>query len=395
MAATVFIWDSASDSCLCEIGSNGDHCVNTTEPTKHGAVVSRYHENSAYYYHFDVQGSTRKLTNSVQQTTGSYVYDSFGTNIYTNETVYTPYRYNGASGYYTDNGTGYIYVRARIYDSYQARWFSLDPRYRSHTRNDYRYASNNPIGANDPSGLFDQKVVGNACSETCGKFAMVTEWTLDPGQTDGFIVQKVCRRGHISICPPLDPSTTVCRFRNPPGCKNSLELPTVKGANEVCYYEVWRVHTSPGAATQIFWENPFSDPPGPGTSGVDVFGFFGCAGECDSVQTFGSFRFTGTAHFIPMPSDDDLMNLQKEFMCPGFAVACSLCTATGKSVGDLVRKLSRPPVRTKRAHIDWNCCGCDCPSINKPSVLNVDGVKGPVPADDSCAKIEKKAGVQN
>ena len=76
-------------------------------------------------------------------------YDAFG-NIEkeTNASTYNPLQYCGE---YTDQESGFIYLRNRYYDSETGRFINEDPARSG--GNWYSYCSGNPIMFWDPSGL--------------------------------------------------------------------------------------------------------------------------------------------------------------------------------------------------------------------------------------------------
>ena len=121
----------------------------------------------------DATGNTSYLYNGhndVVATTGAnaqdYLYDAFGNQVdeVSNqpfdwrvdeppvpEADYNPFRYTGE---YFDYETGYVYLRARYYDSSNGRFISEDP-IRS-GRNWYNYCAGNPVRFGDPMGLKPQ-----------------------------------------------------------------------------------------------------------------------------------------------------------------------------------------------------------------------------------------------
>ncbi|MEI7702864.1 MAG: RHS repeat-associated core domain-containing protein, partial [Planctomycetia bacterium] len=67
-------------------------------------------------------------------------------------TTVNPFRWVGKYGYYTDNGTGQVYVRARMYQPTVARWVSADPIQFVDGLNTYRYVLNRGLVFTDSSG---------------------------------------------------------------------------------------------------------------------------------------------------------------------------------------------------------------------------------------------------
>jgi RHS repeat-associated protein len=108
----------------------------------------------------DRLGSVRGVMNNSGQLVNSLSYDAFGVSSVTapgvavNSEVAAPrvgdrFRY---AGYQYDAATGLYYVGARWYDPSQGRWLSRDPLGLAADSNPYRYVSNTPTNAVDPSG---------------------------------------------------------------------------------------------------------------------------------------------------------------------------------------------------------------------------------------------------
>jgi RHS repeat-associated protein len=107
-------------------------------------------------------GSTTSLTNSSGATVQSYAYDAYGQLTSATPAVENPFRY---AGQYTDEKTGFQYLRARYYDPATGQFLSRDPLEDS-TLQPYAYADNNPTNATDPTGLFSLESVSNAAAGT-------------------------------------------------------------------------------------------------------------------------------------------------------------------------------------------------------------------------------------
>lgn len=129
MAVTNFGWDVLGDNVLMETDQNGAATVQyTNEPRRFGAPVTQKRGvNSLSYFHFDGDGSTRQLSNSGQTVTDSATYNGYGNAVSASTTTSYSFRYKGVAGYYTDEPTGGIYVRARSYMPSIGRWLSADP----------------------------------------------------------------------------------------------------------------------------------------------------------------------------------------------------------------------------------------------------------------------------
>ncbi len=102
------------------------------------------------YLHHDQLGSTRLVTDTSGNSVASYAYDPYGNVTATTGTpTITNMRY---AGEYFDTETGFIYLRARVYDPTTGQFLSRDPMVAS-TREAYGYTGGNPLNATDPSGM--------------------------------------------------------------------------------------------------------------------------------------------------------------------------------------------------------------------------------------------------
>jgi RHS repeat-associated protein len=101
------------------------------------------------YFSQDQLGSTTALTDALGVTVQAYSYDPYGQLTSAAPTIENPFRY---AGQYTDDATGFQYLRARYYDATTGQFLSRDP-LESSTLQPYSYADNNPTNATDPSGL--------------------------------------------------------------------------------------------------------------------------------------------------------------------------------------------------------------------------------------------------
>jgi RHS repeat-associated protein len=120
------------------------------------------------YLHHDQQGSIRLLTGSAGTSTGSITFDAYGNKVESTGTV-SPLGYDGQ---YTSTDTGLIYLRARVYDPATAQFLSVDP-IEPITTAPYNYASDNPVNATDPTGLFCFSLSSSCVEEDAGEAAEV------------------------------------------------------------------------------------------------------------------------------------------------------------------------------------------------------------------------------
>ncbi|MBU5451529.1 RHS repeat-associated core domain-containing protein, partial [Acetivibrio sp. MSJd-27] len=103
---------------------------------------------SKEYYTFNTHGDTTALVNASGTILKDYTYDAFGNQKQEQSEDNNPFRYCGE---YFDSETGFIYLRARYYDSSIGRFTSEDPI--RDGMNWFVYCGNNPINLVDPSGF--------------------------------------------------------------------------------------------------------------------------------------------------------------------------------------------------------------------------------------------------
>jgi RHS repeat-associated protein len=154
MTATRFIWDEVHDACVMEkTGGSVTTAVYTNEPVKHGNLFSQRRDAVISYYHTDVQGTTRVLSDSFEATTDTSQFTAFGELVASTGTTINPFGYIGVVGYYADAEIGGLYIRARRYMPTLAKWLSPDPLRFATDVNHYRYSANSVLVLIDPSGL--------------------------------------------------------------------------------------------------------------------------------------------------------------------------------------------------------------------------------------------------
>jgi len=104
-------------------------------------------------YHPDRLGSTRAITDATGAVTAAYRTDEWGVPTTTTGSSSQPFRFTAQPL----DATGLTYLRARYYDPSLGRFMSRDPVIGSpfgpQSLNRCVYASNNPVGLTDPSGL--------------------------------------------------------------------------------------------------------------------------------------------------------------------------------------------------------------------------------------------------
>ncbi|MDZ4211147.1 MAG: RHS repeat-associated core domain-containing protein [Methylotenera sp.] len=102
-----------------------------------------------YQFHHDNVTSTTQVTGHNGGTLQSISYSAFGSTLNTTGSSQSRLKYTGRE----DDGTGLYYYRARYYDTDIGRFISEDPLGFQAGINFYAYVGNNPVNANDPSGL--------------------------------------------------------------------------------------------------------------------------------------------------------------------------------------------------------------------------------------------------
>ncbi len=112
------------------------------------------------YFSQDQLGSTTALTDALGVTVQSYGYDPYGQLTSATPTIENPFRY---AGQYTDDATGFQYLRARYYDPTTGQFLSRDP-LESSTLQPYSYADNNPTNATDPTGMLSLSDISDAAA---------------------------------------------------------------------------------------------------------------------------------------------------------------------------------------------------------------------------------------
>ena len=153
MGTTTYVWDPVFDCVSHELDENNDvKAVYHNEPQQYGGVLSQRRGTTSHYHHHDALGSTRFLTDSSGNVTDTYLHDAWGNSVAATGTTVNPFKWVGKYGYYTDDTTGQVYVRARVYQPTTARWTSVDPIGITDGLNLFLYVRNSPTFFMDPSG---------------------------------------------------------------------------------------------------------------------------------------------------------------------------------------------------------------------------------------------------
>lgn len=122
------------------------------------------------WYVYNAHGDVVQLCDNNGVVTKSYDYDPYGNQLTEADALdKNPYRY---SGEYYDAESGYIYLRARYYDSATGRFISEDPAFDGF--NWYAYCGGNPLNRWDPSGQAWYDWVPGIASVTVGTIMCAT-----------------------------------------------------------------------------------------------------------------------------------------------------------------------------------------------------------------------------
>jgi RHS repeat-associated protein len=205
-----FLWDEWSDNVLQETDENNVVTTYFQRPEKYGEVLYHKAGSRFSFYHFDGNGSTRKLTNVSQSTIKTSIFSGFGELVASSGTGSTPFAYKGAAGYYTNPVTNDIYVRARTYEPATGRWLSKDPL--GFIDGPNLYGAYFVPNGSDPSGLVEIERTGRRVEPTCQdihgrqsyKYSLSTrKW---PCRTEeGIYVQLVRVKCKLTGCTDADP----------------------------------------------------------------------------------------------------------------------------------------------------------------------------------------------
>ena len=139
------------------------------EADQSGSVLARYTQDDGIdnflamlrsgtttYFHADALGSVTSLSNTAGSLAKTYTYDSFGKLTASTGTLTNPVQYTARE---FDSETGLNYYRTRYYDPNTGRFLSEDPVSFDSGINFYRYVTNSPVNATDPSGEGSEAVL--------------------------------------------------------------------------------------------------------------------------------------------------------------------------------------------------------------------------------------------
>lgn len=154
--ATAFVWD-VSGALPLAVKDGANWIVYGPG----GLPLEQVAPDGTTHWFFDDQlGSTRGLTDSAGVLVATRSYDPYGQVVASSGTAATHF---GFTGGYTDDETGFVFLRARYYDPATGQFLSRDPLVGT-TRSAYGYVGGSPLNATDPSGMDGSGVAGTAAS---------------------------------------------------------------------------------------------------------------------------------------------------------------------------------------------------------------------------------------
>lgn len=137
-----------------------------------------------YTFHHDALQSVLGLSGHEGSVLNTQAYSPFGASLSQTGTNTNSLQYTGRE---IDSETGFYYYRARYYDPVIGRFISEDPLGFGAGVNFYAYVDNNPVNANDPSGLDPLSAIaklggrlGNAATRALNE--KIAKQYLDTGQ---------------------------------------------------------------------------------------------------------------------------------------------------------------------------------------------------------------------
>ena len=129
----------------------------------------------AYFYDYNLQGSTVGITNSAGGYVNRYSYDPFGQVTTISAGIATPFTFVGDLGVSSSAATTF-FMNARNYDPAVGQFISVDPvELDGQDTNFRRYAANDPIDRIDPSGLQGAAANSSASNAATGGEAVYVQ----------------------------------------------------------------------------------------------------------------------------------------------------------------------------------------------------------------------------
>jgi RHS repeat-associated protein len=160
---TDFLYDLARNVIAEGSPGCGSLCWTVFHLYANGSLLAEYKDNTTYFVHKDLLGSTRLITKMDQTVLDSMDYLPFGEQIAGGSG--TTHKFTGLE---RDPETGLDHALFRQYSSSMGRWTTPDPAGQAacslqdpESLNRYAYVKNDPLNSVDPSGLFGE---GSGCS---------------------------------------------------------------------------------------------------------------------------------------------------------------------------------------------------------------------------------------
>ena len=145
---TNYLYDG--NNAVADVDQNGNVLARYAMTQNIDEPLAELRSGTTSYYSQDGLGSVTSLTTSTGALGNTYRYDSFGNVTVSTGSVANRFQYTARE---LDPEIGLYYYRARYYDSTIGRFVSEDPLGYSVGENFYRYVSNRPTLAVDPTGL--------------------------------------------------------------------------------------------------------------------------------------------------------------------------------------------------------------------------------------------------
>lgn len=145
---TNYIYDGANT--LDEVDGSGGVLARYTQALGIDEPLAQSRAAAIDFYQADALDSITSLSSVSTQLVNTYTYAAFGDLTSLSGTDRNPFQYTGRE---YDNEIGILYYRARYYDQHAGRFLNEDSmRFSAGDLNFYRYAFNQPVLYNDPSG---------------------------------------------------------------------------------------------------------------------------------------------------------------------------------------------------------------------------------------------------
>jgi len=143
------VYRREGDVATRHVVAGGKYLAKVVAYVGSGTPPDPQEQYGTFFFHTDIVGSIRAVTNSSGQVVARYDYEPFGLTVRA-EGVLAGQNVHKFTGKPEDTGTGLYYFGARYYDPVVGRFISQDPARQG--SNWYVYAENNPIKYVDPNG---------------------------------------------------------------------------------------------------------------------------------------------------------------------------------------------------------------------------------------------------